>query len=211
MPYESVMSCATDRPRVSRIAALLMLAAFATQAQQPTAVDDAQALRPSGPVTLTADRGEWIDGGEMRYEGNVALESDTLRLTGQSMTVMQHADGSFDARILGAPARLDHRAREGAQGVAGQNVTAEGERINYDSRTGVIQLQGQARLLRGGDEVEGERIDYVVAERRVRASGGSGGQVRIVIQPPARDDGAVTPSPSPAPARTPAPTREPSP
>jgi lipopolysaccharide export system protein LptA len=57
----------------------------------------------------------------------------------------------------------------------------------------VIQLTTEARLLRGGDEVTGEQIDYVVAERRVRASGGSSGQVRIVIQPPA----SATPEPTP--------------
>jgi lipopolysaccharide export system protein LptA len=177
-----------------------MLAAADAVAQTPAPANDAEALRPTGPVTLTADRGEWIDGGEMRYEGNVALESEALKLSGDRMTVTQHPDGAFEAQILGAPAKLDHRAREGAQGIAGQNVTAEGQRIDYDSRSGVIQLQGQARLLRGSDEVEGERIDYIVAERRVRASGGDGGQVRIVIQPPARaEEPASTANPTPTP------------
>ena len=193
------MSFAIQRVRVPCAAALLALAALAAHAQAPVPADDVEALRPTGPVTLTADRGEWIDGGEMRYEGNVALESDNLKLSGQSMTVTQHEDGAFDAQILGAPAHLDHRAREGAQGVAGQNVTAQGRRIDYDSRSGVIQLQGDARLLRGGDEVEGERIDYIVAERRVRASGGDGGQVRIVIQPPARDSDVTAPAATPVP------------
>ena len=201
MPSASAMCRVTERCGARLAAALLALAsaAFGLQAQEPAAADDVDALRLTGPVTLTADRGEWIDGGEMRYEGNVALESDTLRLSGQSMTVLQGADGGFDAQILGAPARLDHRAREGAQGIAGQNVTAEAERIDYDTRSGVIRLQGTARLLRGSDEVAGERIDYVVGERRVRASGGEGGQVRIVIQPPARGDEAV-PAPSPTPS-----------
>ncbi|MES0875154.1 LptA/OstA family protein [Sinimarinibacterium thermocellulolyticum] len=193
------MCCATERLRRLGAAALLALATIGAHAQAPTPTpaDDTRALRPTGPVTLTANRGEWTEGGEMRYEGNVALESDTLKLSGERMIVTQHADGSFVAQILGAPARLDHRAREGAQGIAGQSVTAEGERIDYDSRSGVVQLQGRARLLRGGDEVAGERIDYIIAERRVRASGGRG-QVRIVIQPPARGETA-TPSPTPTP------------
>ena len=159
---------------------------------------DADALRPTGPVTLTADRGEWVESGEMLYEGNVTLQSDTLKLAGARMTVIQLADGQFQAQILGRPARLDHAGRAGASGIAAQSVSAEAERIDYDSRRGVIQLSNKARLLRGGDEVTGEQIDYVVAERRVRASGGSGGQVRIVIQPPASATPASTPEPTPA-------------
>lgn len=194
------MCSATDYLGMRGMVALLALAACSAYAQNPAHSSDADALRPTGPVTLTADRGEWIDGGEMRYEGNVALESDTLKLSGRSMIVTQQADGAFNARIDGTPARLDHRAREGAQGIAGQDVTAEGQRIDYSSRDGVIQLQGKARLLRGSDEVEGDRIDYIVAERRVRASGGNGGQVRIVIQPPARDGATATPPPGATPA-----------
>jgi lipopolysaccharide export system protein LptA len=170
--------------------ALAMLA-WAAAAQSP----DADALRPTGPVTLTADRGEWVESGEMIYEGNVTLQSDTLKLAGARMTVTQLADGQFQAQILGSPARLDHAGRAGASGIAAQHVSAEGERIDYDSRRGVIQLNTRARLQRGGDEVTGEKIDYIVAERRVRASGGSSGQVRIVIQPPAP---AATPLPTPA-------------
>jgi lipopolysaccharide export system protein LptA len=154
---------------------------------------DTDALRPTGPVTLTADRGEWVESGEMLYEGNVTLQSDTLKLAGARMTVIQLADGQFQAQILGNPARLDHAGRAGASGIAAQSVSAEAARIDYDSRRGVIQLTTEARLLRGGDEVTGEQIDYVVAERRVRASGGSSGQVRIVIQPPA----SATPEPTP--------------
>jgi lipopolysaccharide export system protein LptA len=173
--------------------AATMLTVFATTAAaQPS---DADALRPTGPVTLTADRGEWVESGEMIYEGNVTLQSDTLKLAGARMTVTQLAGGQFQAQILGSPARLDHAGRAGASGIAAQSVSAEAERIDYDSRRGVIQLNTKARLLRGTDEVTGEQIDYIVAERRVRASGGSGGQVRIVIQPPAP---AAIPGPTPA-------------
>jgi lipopolysaccharide export system protein LptA len=178
------------------LTATMLLALTTTAAAQPS---DADALRPTGPVTLTADRGEWVESGEMIYEGNVTLQSDTLKLAGARMTVTQLADGQFLAQILGNPARLDHAGRAGASGIAAQSVSAEAERIDYDSRRGVIQLNTKARLLRGTDEVTGEQIDYIVAERRVRASGGSGGQVRIVIQPPAP---AATPGPTPA-AETP--------
>ncbi len=182
--------------------AALMLLAVGSH----TRAAGAESLRPTGPVTLTADRGEWVESGEMRYDGNVALQSGTLKLAGARMTVTQLPDGQFQALIVGSPARLDHAGRDGANGVAAQSVSAEAERIDYDSRSGVIQLNSKARLLRGGDEVTGEQIDYIVAQRRVRASGGSGGQVRIVIQPP-----SSSATPAPAPETVPAPMPAPSP
>lgn len=161
------------------LAAMLLLAPALLRAAP---ADD---FRPSGPVTLTADRGEWTQGGQMRYEGNVALASDTLTIRGQTMQVTQLAGGQFTALISGDPAQLDHAAQPGAQGVAAQSVSARAQQIEYDSRNGVVELKQQAQLTRGGDEVSGNAISYAVAERRVRASGGDGGQVRIVIQPPA--------------------------
>ncbi|MEQ1440724.1 lipopolysaccharide transport periplasmic protein LptA [Fontimonas sp. SYSU GA230001] len=160
-----------------------------------------EALRPTGPVTLTADRAEWVQGGEMQYAGHVSLQSDTLQLRGERMTVTQSADGQFVAHLEGTPSRLDHAGTPGAEGIAAQPVSAEAARMDYDSRAGIVQLSGNAKLQRGTDEVNGERIDYVIAERRIRAAGGESGQVRIVIQPPARTDAR----PSPSPARTPAP------
>ncbi len=182
--------------RVIALGMAVLAGSASAQTPTPSAQDS---LRPTGPVTLTADRGEWAEGGEMLYEGNVSLQSDTLKLTGASMRVTQLADGQFQAQIFGEPAKLDHAGRPGAAGAAGQTVSAAANRIDYDSRRGIIELNEKARLLRGGDEVTGNKIDYVVAERRVRASGGGGsGQVRIVIQPP-----QSSPSPTPAPTESP--------
>lgn len=166
---------------------MLLLATAGAQAQDTDSRTQLEALRPTGPVTLTADSAEWVQGGEMQYQGNVSLQSDTLQLRGDRMTVTQSADGQFQAQVLGAPAHLDHAGSPAAEGLAAQAVSAEAGRIDYDSRQGVIRLSQNARLVRGGDEVTGEQIDYIVAERRIKAAGGQGGQVRIVIQPPKSD------------------------
>lgn len=201
-----------DRTRPCAHVALLalLLALPCARAQDPAGSGDSalQSFRPTGPVTLTADRAEWVQGGQMQYYGNVSMRSDTLQLRGERMTVTQHTDGQFAAQLTGTPARLDHAGRPGTDGIGAQPVNAQAENIDYDSRTGVIRLSGGARLLRGSDEVTGEQIDYVVAERRIRAAGGQAGQVRIVIQPPARKSAAV---PSPAPTASPAPGTAPAP
>lgn len=158
----------------------LLLASTGAQAQ--TSLDT---LRPTGPVTVTADRAEWNQGGPMRYSGNVGLDSDTLSMRGDTLELQQRARGQFEARIGGAPAQLNHAPQPGATGPAARPVSAQARELQYDSTSGIVQLSGGARLSRGSDEINGERIRYDVRARRIQAEGGgSNGQVRIVIQPP---------------------------
>lgn len=202
---------AARHPRRPHPPRLLLAALLAVNAASVLAQDDAtgttptetpstlEQLRPTGPVTLRADNAEWVEGGAMEYRGNVSLRSDNLKLLGSRMTVTQENDGQFRARIVGAPATLDHAAVAGAGDAASQAVSAQAGEIDYDSRSGIIHLSGGAKLTRGSDEVTGQTIDYAVAERRIRASGGGdSGQVRIVIQPPSAPPAEPTPAPEPA-------------
>jgi len=154
----------------------------------------ADPLRPSGPVTVTADHAEWQDGGIMRYSGNVLLLSDSLQLAGDALELRQSADGQYEARIDGKPARLNHAASTGKDGKPLPPVSAEAAMLAYDSKSGVVDILGGARMTRGGDEITGDEIRYNARERRIQAAGGAGGQVKIVIQPPASaGDKAKTP------------------
>lgn len=185
--------------RLTGALALLLLAVGAVRAQDNS---DADLLLPEGPVTLTADRAEWVQGGAMEYEGNVSLQSGSLTLRGNRMTVTQSADGQFEAKISGTPAHLKHAGVANAQkSLASQPVDAEAKQMDYSSRDGIIRLRDDAHLVRNGDEVAGGLIEYVVAERRIKAAGGQNGQVRIVIQPP-KKPGAAGAKPTAAPAAT---------
>ena len=92
----------------SLLLSLLATAAAAQDAAPSRAVD---ALRPSGPVTVTADQAEWQDGGLMRYSGNVALVSDTLQLAGELLELRQFPDGQYEASIRGTPAMTKRASR----------------------------------------------------------------------------------------------------
>ncbi len=168
---------------------LLLTVALGAAAQGPAAAD----FRPTGPVTVTADRAEWSEGGPMRYSGNVGLSSDSLKLRGDSLELLQRAQGEFDARVGGKPAQLDHAGQPGGAGSAAKPVTAQAGELQYDSTTGIVQLVGNARLMRGGDEITGDRIRYDVRARRIQADGGGGGQVKIVIQAPPKAGAGTTP------------------
>lgn len=161
-------------------------------------------MRPTGPVTVTATSVDWAKNGLMVYTGDVKLSSDTLNMDGDRLELEQLSDGHYRAKITGAPAHLLHQGVADDDGQPDPPVTARGRQLNYDSQSGLADVIGDARVTRGEDEITGETIHYNVNERRIQAAGGSGGQVRIVIQPPNRDK-AATPPAAPAPNPVPAP------
>lgn len=169
-------------------AALLALlsAATAAHAQEPAgaAVPVTAAAPATGPVTVTADRAEFEKSGSMVYVGNVQLQSDALRLAGDRLVLQQFENGQYLAQVSGAPARLAHSGLATGN-EAPEPVNADAQSLNYDTRTGVIEITGKARMTRGKDEINGEHIRYNVTARRIEAAGG----VKIVIQPtkPAAD------------------------
>lgn len=153
---------------------------------KPSAREQLETMRPSGPVTVKADHVDWVQDTAMKYSGNVSLSSDTLTVRGNEMEIHQFPDGNFDATIRGKPAQLDHAPKADATGIAAQPVSAEAQEIRYDSRNGTADLSRGAKLRRGSDEVSGETIGYIVSERRIRAASGGGGsgQVTITFEPP---------------------------
>lgn len=153
--------------------------------------------RPQGPVTVTADRAEWQQGGVMLYTGNVRLSSDTLEMSGARMEIERVASGQFRAKLDGEPARLsDPGAPATASAPASPPITAEARQLIYDAAEATVELKGGALLTRGPDRLTGESIHYDVAARRVQALGGEGGQVRIVITPPADKNNPAAPAPA---------------
>lgn len=192
--------------RVERMAVfLLALSAVLPAARAQDSGSTAASLRPTGPVTINADRAEWEKGGAMVYTGNVRLESADLKLTGAKLMLKQFESGEFEARVDGSPATLDHAGiATGGNGGARPPVSAKAKQLTYDSRSEIVEIAGEAVLTRGTDEVKGDKVRYDVAHRRIEAAGG----VQIVIQPPAKKDaGGQAPSPKtpavPAPATAP--------
>lgn len=145
----------------------------------------AESLKPNGPVTVTADRAEWQKGGAMVYSGNVRLASDTMELEGDKVEIHQYPGGEYEAKVTGNPANLRHAGGVAENGQAEPPVSAQGKTLTYDTRTDLVDVTEDATMTRGTDRITGDNIRYNVAERRIQAAGGTRGQVKIVIQPPA--------------------------
>jgi lipopolysaccharide export system protein LptA len=164
-----------------------------------------QRMRPNGPVAINADNCDWTKNGLGVCTGNVKLTSDTLNMDGDRLELEQLDNGQYKAKVTGAPAHLLHQGGEpDAQGQPDPPVTARGKTLIYDSKDGIADVIGDARVTRDEDEITGETIHYNVNERRIQAAGGSGGQVKIVIQPNNKNAGPAAPTPAAPAAAKPA-------
>lgn len=138
--------------------------------------------RPTGPIDIEAQSADILRDGRAIYRGQVKVSAQDFDLSGDELEMRQLDDRQFVIVVTGAPA---HFAHHGGVGKEAPPVDANAQRIEYDSRNGVLQLTGQVQLLRGRDRLSTDTLRYDLKERRIQASGGSGGQVRITLDPAA--------------------------
>ncbi|MBM4181174.1 MAG: lipopolysaccharide transport periplasmic protein LptA [Betaproteobacteria bacterium] len=167
----------------STILALLALLAFSFPAWAERADRDK-------PIQIEADKLKVDDARKTSvYEGHVVLTQGTLMITAQRVDIRQDDQGMTSGEAQGKPAYFRQRmdAKPGAKAdAAGEYVEGWAERIEYDGRGDKLKLVGQARLLRGEDELRGNLITYDGVTGHYQAQGGVGGapgRVRAVIRP----------------------------
>lgn len=122
------------------------------------------------------------------YEGNVILSQGTLMLRADRVQVTQTATGLDKVVATGWPVSF-------RQKIDGREEYIEGvsDRIEYDSVNSQLELIGQARLRRNGDELRGARISYNANTEFYKVVGQPdaqtpSGRVRAVIRPKPRAD-----------------------
>ena len=137
------------------------------------------------PTQIEANRMSADDARRMNiFEGNVVLTKGTLSVRADRIVVRQDAEGYQLSTATGRPVRFKQRQdpKEGEK--EGRWMDGEAQRIEIDDRNQKIELFGNARVNRGGDEVAG---NYIFVDQRSEffsvTSGKSGGRVRAVIQP----------------------------
>jgi lipopolysaccharide export system protein LptA len=141
------------------------------------------------PVNLEADSVTLDDIRKISvYEGNVILSQGTLMLRADRVQVTQTDSGLDKLFATGRPVAF-------RQKVDGRDEFIEGfaNRIEYNSVNSQLELIGQARLRRNGDELRGEQISYNANTEFYKVVGQPGattpaGRVRAVIRPKPRAD-----------------------
>lgn len=141
------------------------------------------------PVNLEADSVTLDDIRKISvYQGNVILSQGTLMLRADRVQVTQTDSGLDKVIATGRPVAF-------RQKVDGRDEFIEGfaNRIEYNSANSQLELIGQARLRRNGDELRGEQISYNANTEFYKVVGQPGattpaGRVRAVIRPKPRAD-----------------------
>lgn len=136
------------------------------------------------PVNLEADMVTLDDIKKVSvYQGNVILSQGTLMVRADRVQVTQNAAGLDKVTATGRPAAF-------RQKLDGRDEFIEGfsDRIEFDSTNSQLELIGQARLRRGGDELRGAQISYNANTEFYTVTGQPNaqtpsGRVRAVIRP----------------------------
>ena len=167
----------------------LGLALWLTISAQAAAFDDRQ------PIHIESDS---LDIDDVRgisiYRGNVELRQGEGRMWADQMTLYTTAEQALDKIIAeGRPARFMDRTDKG------DDINGAAQRIEYHAIQLMVVLDGEAHLEQNKNEFFGNRIEYEMNSRVVRAGlaagddGNGKGRVRTLILPKnAGDDGGST-------------------
>jgi len=118
------------------------------------------------------------------FTGNVRLTQGTLFIQADKIIVSQATD-NFKRGIATGKLASFRQKRDDVD----EYVEGYGERIEYDSKSGMVNFFGQARIKRDQDEVRGDHIAYNAqtgvfqALGNQSADGKTKGRVQAVIQP----------------------------
>ncbi len=122
------------------------------------------------------------------YRGNVAISQGSMKLSADTVTISVQ-DGDFRRLVAeGAPATFRYLPSRDKPEVVGY-----GRRMDYDVATGTVVITRDARITQAKDEFIGERIEYDLDNDLVKARGGDGGRVQVILQPRAGKPGAKQP------------------
>jgi lipopolysaccharide export system protein LptA len=142
------------------------------------------------PINLEADTVTLDDIRKVSvYEGNVILSQGTMMLRADRVQVTQSAEGLDKVVATGHPVSF-------RQKLDGRDEFIEGyaSRIEYAGATSQLELIGDARLRRNGDELRGAQISYNANTEFYKVvgqpadAGAPPGRVRAIIRPKPRAD-----------------------
>lgn len=123
--------------------------------------------------------------GQRMLKGAVHLSQGTLLLEADNASQQMRDDDSMLFHADGHPVRFKQK-------IEGRNAWMRGEaqRIDFDSQTGLLKLNGHALIVDDKNEISANSVTYNTRTHDAQAEQGNAvtpdnprGQVRIVIQP----------------------------
>lgn len=144
------------------------------------------------PIRVQADSAELDDKqGVAVYRGDVVITQGTLKITGDTVTITQNAQGDIDVfTSVGKPAYYEQKPSADKQIVKAYGLT-----IQYFAANERIVLIDQAKVVQEGNTFEGEKIVYDTQRQIVNAGRATGTNVST---PRPRIDMVIQPQKKPA-------------
>jgi lipopolysaccharide export system protein LptA len=139
------------------------------------------------PIRVQADSAELDDKqGVAVYRGDVVITQGTLKITGDTVTITQNAQGDIEVfTSQGKPAYYEQKPD-----VDKEIVKAYGLTIQYFATNERIVLLDQAKVIQEGNTFQGEKVVYDTQRQIVNAGRATGVNVTtprpridMVIQP----------------------------
>ena len=206
---------ASSFPESLASAAALLMVTLATAAAQ-----EVPTLQPDMPITIDAESSEFdyessrllfrglrldqgnlgiradlaetdkldFNEGDWTFSGNVRIEADNATLECDQAELSFRDHQLLDALLTGEPATFAQPAEE-----PGKINRGSAREIVYEMSAGTLKLVGDARFSDGTNEISGDLITYDIARGSITADSGDSGPVKILIEPPTRDDETATP------------------
>ena len=141
---------------------------------------DAAEARATG---LNFDNSEW------QLTGNVRISVPEGNLASSAATVTFRDNQILRAVIVGKPASFQQKLRQSQQLARGR-----ASKITYDVKASTVQLNGDAWLTDGQNQIEGATLIYDIGQQRVAANPNATtpGGVKITINPKTTTKPATT-------------------
>ena len=143
------------------------------------------------PIRVQADSAELDDKqGVAVYRGGVVISQGTLKITGDTVTITQDANGEIEVfTSVGKPAYYEQKPSADKDIVKAYGLT-----IQYYATNERIVLIDQAKVIQQGNTFEGEKIVYDTQRQIVNAGRATGSNVSMprpridmILQPRKKD------------------------
>lgn len=170
---------------------LVLLLFFALYSTSSHAIDVNRTL----PIEIESDSAIIDDSqGLSTYRGNVVISQGSTKLAADNITVFAQDRSVTQIVANGAPATFNQ-----TDSGTDESTTGQAQQITYKANEAILIFSGDAKLAQATNSFAGDRIEYDIMRKAIRAKGdeSSGTRVKIQYFPSQASDPVKDASPAP--------------
>jgi lipopolysaccharide export system protein LptA len=173
LSYRSAFEVPTMRQNNASALIVLLTSLFLFSAQtQAIDVDSAQ------PIEIESDSATIDDSqGFSTYRGNVIIKQGSTKLAADNITVFARDRSVTQIVANGSPATFNQQDTGSNDATTGQAA-----QITYKAEEAVLVFDGEAKLEQTSNSFSGDRIEYDIMRKAIRAKGDQNTGTRVKIQ-----------------------------